>query len=719
MQEFMAAMVLSIAPPQIRWNVMKGPVICLIHLCLISTSSAEVEYQFLTPTEPLAEKPWHNTLIVEGAKTPEGKPNAGAKQIHDFLRLSFEDKLQGASPQMRWEDFEAFFSWAVWGYLSPDSMHRGDERLIKMSQVWLDTLNQKAAKDEKLFLGSWKFHYYTIPLLEVDARPELKAKIGEERIEKYRALVMKSLHSNTSPEAYNDLMRRADQYINIITHPMAVYVHGWLLTGEKKYLQMSDRIVQTLARDQMPNGMFPYRIKLHGDRHLEFEAMYYHAMNNRGLYLYWWATGSKLAELIMRKSIPYYPLNLEPPYHFNGGADIWWKDQWRTFWPHHIAMVAAVTGDAENAAIANAMAPDNRSHDRNDCFLGAHAYQQMALKEIKPQPLREGYLIEDPDIRGLRLRSGKWSSTFTTGSFTYTRASAMRVADDGKSYSALHLARPYVRVAPLDKPWKTEPDFGTLGSEGATYKASPAAGEVTAVATTYSPALTSHTWQKVQPVAKWKMSEIWLMLDHGMVGLIYSEATEDNDARELCHQFRFISLPPRKSGEEWVCGDIRFKVWATDFEYTIQERMRRFALGMHDRRDWQICLSDTERSPEDKAQNPQPEVGAEGVELILPEIRNYKKGYKRFSLIEVSSKNEAGFASVKKREKGDFILVDVTSRRKSFTAVFNASNKTIPWEPRTASGLGDLSEASRKNGNLDVKLNIPPGGMMLLSVETN
>jgi hypothetical protein len=135
--------------------------------------------------------------------------------------------------------------------------------------------------------------------------------------------------------------------------------------------------------------------------------------------------------------------------------------------------------------------------------------------------------MEDPDIRGLRLRSGKWSCTFTTGSFTYTRASAMKVSDDGKSFSALHLARPYVRVAPLDKRWKTEPDFGTLGSEGSDYKLA-VLGKMAVVATTYSPALTSHTWRKVQPIAPWKMTELWLMTEHGMVGLIHSEAKEDS-----------------------------------------------------------------------------------------------------------------------------------------------------------------------------------------------
>ena len=703
---------------------MKSLTLLLIFL-VHSNARAELDYEFITPSEPLAEEPWHRTFISKDDKTPEGQPNAGASQIHFFLRLSFADKLQKASPQTRWEDFEAFFSWAVWGYLSADSKHRGDERLIKMSQTWLDTLNQKAAKDEKLFLGSWKFHYYTIPLLEIDARPELKTKIGEERIEKYRALVMKSLLGNTTPGAYNDLMRRADQYINIITHPMAVYVHGWLLTGEKKYLRMSDRIVQTLARDQMPNGMFPYRIKLHGDRHLEYEAMYYHAMNNRGLYLYWWATNSKLAEKVMRKSIPYYPLNLEPPYHFNDGADIWWKDQWRTFWPHHIAMVAAITGDAENAAIADAMGRDNRSHDRTDCFLGAHAYQQMALRKIKPQPVRDGYLIEDPDIRGLRLRSGKWSATFTTGSFTYTRASAMNVSKNGKSFSALHLARPYVRVWHLDKPWKIEPDFGTLGSEGADYKAATL-GKIAAVATTYSPALTSRTWRKVQPLAPWQMTELWLMTEQGMVGLIYSEVKEACEARELCHQFRFIcskaqsldgsftetEINVRKPDIAWAFDDTRFEVLETDLKFQIVERMRRYAQGIRDRRDWQICLSDTERSPEDMAQNPQPAVGEEDVELLLPEMKPYEKGSNNYSLVGIQPSSSAAFTDEVVEKSGSFHAFRVRQGETTYFAAYNGNAQPTAFK-RIPNKIQATATGGIRLEPKDGTLILPPGVSMV------
>ena len=691
--------------------------------------AGEPAYRFAQPREPLPAKPWHVHFIDENVRTPEGQPNAGAAWTDHFLQAALNNTLQKSAAQSPWERAPGFLSWTIWGYLSPDSKFHGNERLLEMSGVWLDTLfkaletkpaDPKAAeKWQPNTLDTWSFQEFTLPLLEIEARPDLKAKVGAERVDRLRAIVVENVRRNTTPAAYNDLMGKAETYINIITHPMAIYVHGWLLTGERKYLQMAHRIVTVLGRDHLPNGMFPYRYRIHGDRHCEYEMMYYHAMNLRGLYLYWWATGSREAEAVFRKAVPYYPLNLEPPFFFNDGADIWWKDQWRTFWPHHVAMVAAVTGDGENAGLANAMARANVSHDRFDLFLGWHAYQQMALKGIQEKPLRTGYVIEDPDIRGVRLRFGKWSSTFTTGSFTYTRASMMKVSEDGKGYCAVHLARPTVRVSALEQPG--EPDYRTLGREGGTY--SLARGErAAAVATRYAPALTAATWDEKEPLAPWQMDELWLMTDRGAVGLITSLATADSQARELGHQFRFI-LPPKGEGEPageraYRCGEIRFRVWATDLPFAIPERARRYALNNRDRSDWQLSLSDVERSPEQTAQDA-PAAGQEKPALLLPPTRDYPKGYRRYSLVEFSPATADGFQGVERIAQGDVSGIRARIGEKGYLALHNGGGAPAVYQaPAGASlvaaswGQAKLPKAQRGK----VALRLPAGGAALLAV---
>ncbi|MBM4078853.1 MAG: hypothetical protein FJ278_04070, partial [Planctomycetes bacterium] len=689
-------------------------------------------YKLVEPSEPLPDKPWHDHFVDESLKTPEGQPNAGAAWCDFFLERACANQLQRTAAQAPWEQWRGFFTCAVWGYLSPDSKFRRDERLLQMSQVWLDTLfktlatkpdDPKAAeKWQPNQLDTWSFHDYTVPLLEAEKRPWLKEKLGAGRIAKLREIVLANVRANTTPEAFNDLMGRAENYINIITHPMAVCVHGWLLTGERKYLLMAHRIVAALGRDQLPNGMFPYRYRLYGDKHCEYEAMYYHAINLRGLYLYWWATGSRQAEAIFRKSAPYYPLNLEPPHFFNDGPDIWWKDQWRTFWPHHIAMVAAVTGDGENAAIANAMARSNVSHDRFDLVLGAHAYQQMGLKRVAERPVRTDYVVVDPDIRGVRLRFGRWSATFTAGSFTYTRASAMRVRDDLKDFTALHLARPYVRVEPLEKPFRIEPDYSTLGREGAEFSVAKLA-QAAAVATAYSPALTPATWQDEQPLAPWTMTELWLLTDRGMVGLLASVATADHQARELCHQFRFI-IPGNADGQSageglYTCGDLRFRVWATDFPFAVQERMRRYCQSERDRRDWQLCLSDANRSPEHLAQDPPPPNQPKPT-LLLPPTRDYPKGSRRHSLVEVSPTSTPGFEAVALALQGRVLALTARHADRHYLAIHHEGDTEERYAVTGAFKIESVSASWTQQPTLptpsDGKLvfTIPPDGTALV-----
>lgn len=695
-----------------------------------SAEARTADYTFIEPAEPLPRKPWHDHFVDGSAKTPEGLPNAGAAWCDSFLDRALKGQLKRSAAQSHWQDWGMFLHCAMWGYLSPDSRFEDDERLIDMSRTWLDHLFErlvtkpdrpKAAKKWKPNrLGTWSFHHYSMPLLEIEARPELKAKLGTDRIAKFRDTVLANIELNTTPQAYNELMEKSETYINMITHPMAVYIHGWLLTGERNYLRMSHRIVHTLGRDQLPNGMFPYRYRIHGDRHCEYEAMYYHAINIRGLYLYWWATGSKLAERIFRKAIPYYPLNLEPPYFFNDGADIWWKDQWRTFWPHHIAMVAAATGDGENATLANAMARGNVSHDRFDLVLGAHAYQQMGIKGLTEKPLRTDYIIEDPDIRGVRLRFGTWSSTFTAGSFTYTRTSAMKVSEDGKSFTALHMARPYVRVAPLQKAFRTEADYGTLPARGAEFAAA-IAERAAAVATSYRPALTARTWDKVQPLAPWQMNELWLVTDRGLVGVIDSLALEDNPARELCHMFRFIPRAKAEAGKltgdsTAECGDLRFRVWRTDLPFVIEERTRRYALSSKDRRDWQICLTDTDRAPEQIAQDP---AGPERSELLLPQTRDYAEGYRRTSLVEVSPTADPGFEDARFTRRGEVLTVHARIADNSYTAIFNAGTSPLTHElagpaRRVVVSWGKDDDAPGKDSGNRTRFHIPPGGTLLI-----
>ncbi len=666
-----------------HWTVIWGILLMGI-VSLSSPAMDESSYRFISVDEKI-DGPWHRSFI-ENTPTPDDAPNAGAAYLNDFLRAALADNLEKTAARTPWQSYPKFFNWATWAYLSPDSASQGDERLPTMMTTWLEGFLEKLAtrpEDPKQaekwvpnqINDSWSFHDYSLPLLAIDDHPSLKTAIGDELCERYRAIVIASIEAMTQPERYNDLAEKAETYVNIATHPMAVFIHGWLLTGEAKYLRMAQTLVAILHRDQMPNGMFPYRYRIHGDSHLEYETMYYHAINVRALYLYWWATGSRMALECLERSTPWYPLNLEPPYYFNDGADIWWKDQWRTFWPQHVAMKAAATGDGENATIARRMADDRVTHDRFDLVLGAHAYRRMA--SVPPVPVRDNYVIRDPDIRGLRLRFAPWSSTFTTGSFTYTRASAMLVRTETKGFDALHLARPIIRVAPLEVAQRVEADYTTLGAGGAEHHA-VLLDDVAAAGTIYAQALTPDTWAEVQPTAPWRMAELWFMTPHGLIGLIDSMALQDQTAYEFSHQYRFIlasgDLVKADGVNAWEAGALRLRIWATDFAQTIQERARRFALNANDRRDHQLSLTDQPRLPEQEAQGESPDPA------LLPKETTFPAGYRRFSLVSISPASPDEPQQVERLAHDTLIGFSCTIAGKSYQVLLNPTDQPVTWQ---------------------------------------
>lgn len=182
--------------------------LCLLLSAALAQGPPPAQYQFVAPKSPLPTAPWHRTFIDETAKTPADQPNAGAAWTDFFLQAAFDHRLQTTAAQVPWEQCSSFFQWAVWAYLSPDSKFHGDERLLAMSQTWLDTLftalqtkpadPAAAAKWQPDRLDTWSFTDYSLPLLEVEARPNLKAKLGADRLDRLRQIVLANIELNTT-----------------------------------------------------------------------------------------------------------------------------------------------------------------------------------------------------------------------------------------------------------------------------------------------------------------------------------------------------------------------------------------------------------------------------------------------------------------------------------------------------------------------------------------
>lgn len=670
---------------------------------------------FAIPCLNAQQTPVSHRSIIFKTTAPAGTVNPCALLMNNCLQMAKENRLQASFTRCKWEDYKYFFHWAVWGYLSGDSKFKGDKQLLKMSAVWIDNfllkLNTPPTDKRKKKhwkpgkINNWFFAFYSTPLIEIEADKEAVAIIGKERLAKYKKVINDNLKEYTK-EYLDKQLKKYNKYTNMLLHQFPMQLANYLLNDNKSAYDFCIQATDLLAKQQMPNGAFPYRYHLYGEKHSEADTMYYHAIAVRGLYMLWWYTGSPEALAVLKKSIPFYPLILEPPYHFSSGADIWWKDQWRTFWSQHIAMVAAATKNGENASIALKMGKDRKSLDWFDPVIGAHAFRLMQEEKIKPVAVRNNYIINDPDIRGLRSRWDSWSNIFTTGSYTFTRISAMHT--NGKKFNALHLARPvFMAKQYKKKATRIQPgEFSTLGRYGAGFN-SLMSKNVALACTSYRLALDSMTWRPTQPEAPFINDELWLITKDGLCGIISSTVEKDCEGFEFMHQYRFICKKFTGEKNNFTAGNINFKVWDSNFTHQLVERTRTYVYDTRRRSDYQIALTNSKRSPEEIIQS-----GKNDSAAVLPLKRKFKKGSMFYSLVTICPAGK-GFTKVLLISKKEVLAFSVVLNNVNYLSAYNRTDRNINWQlPESFIG-GKIM--TTWNNNISSKIiNIPPKGGILI-----
>lgn len=657
----------------------------------------------------------HRSIIFK-TSAPKGTVNPCARLMNNCLQMAKENRLQKSFARSKWEDYKHFFHWAVWGYLSGDSKFKGDKQLLKMSAVWIDkflvklntppTDKRKKKNWKPGKINNWFFFFYSTPLIEIEADEEAVAIIGKERLAKYKKVINDNFKHYTK-EYLDKQLKKYNNYTNMLLHQFPMQLANYLLNDNKSAYNFCMQATNILAKQQMPNGAYPYRYHLYGNKHSESDTMYYHAVTTRGLYMLWWYTGSQKALAVLKKSIPFYPLILEPPYHFSSGADIWWKDQWRTFWSQHIAMVAAATKDGENATIALKMGQDRKSLDWFDPVVGAHAFRLMQEEKIKSVPVRNNYIINDPDIRGLRSRWDNWSNIFTTGSYTFTRVSAMNT--NGKKFNALHLARPlFMTKQYKKKATRIDPGtFSTLGRNGAEFN-SLTNDNIAIACTSYRLAQDSRTWRPVQPEAPFMNDELWLMTKNGLCGIISSIVEKDCEGFEFMHQYRFICKQFTGKKNDFTAGNINFKVWDSNFTNQIVEKTRTYVYDIRRKNDYQIALTNSKRSPEEIIQSEKNDSKA-----VLPLKRKFKKASIFYSLTSICPAGKS-FKKVVLISSKDVLAFSVILNNVNYLAAYNRTDKNISWQVPESFIKGKIMTTWNKNIPSQNFINIPSKGGILI-----
>ncbi len=584
--------------------------------------------------EPPAQ-PAHRAWWVE-QPLPEDAPATYHDRMNGMLEhclaAAAAGKTDGIWPDLRRSTF--FGMYAVWGLVAPESRHAGNEKLGALLRTWMDEHYPLAGGD---FEAGWKAWYLYGPLVEISARPGLRDVVGEQRLRRAVRRVIEDAR-DLAERRWPTAVTKSVEIVNFVGHgDAAALTLGWVLAREFEpelapaLFERAAFVMRMFEWHMRPNGTIRYIYKPHADGpQLVAESLYYHNINVRAIYAHWWFTGDERSRRLLAQQRPYYKLRV-PPWAGRDGASkrshyhsaIWWKEQWRTFWPGAVALSAAATEDGQLATIALTMAERGIGADRKFADWAVHGFKQMALRTVRPAPRNDRFVIADPDIGGLRMRFGGFSAVFSSNSYGFTLAGAMTPA------GGLAGAYPLVRLDRLARNTKyafTNLHIAGLRKPAAMLDIHDAAA---AAAGAYAPHNQATTWRTPHVSGPWHVRQAWLYLPDRIVGLMTLRATGATRARSVEHIYRLMATEVTRAGADaYVAGDLRLTIVETNLAHRLVEPARRFSMSLKE--PWrQVVLADRPRPAKPAARE-----RAGKNEELLPG-RTYEAGSLFYSLVEL------------------------------------------------------------------------------------
>ena len=241
--------------------------------------------------------------------------------------------------------------------------------------------------------------------------------------------------------------------------------------------------------------------------------------------------------------------------------------------------------------------------------------------------------MNDPDIRGWRSRfpqpdGSTFSATITTSPNSYTKTSAMLTKNS--NMTALHHARMSFRRRPIPGKAKMfDPDvFNVTCHNGVRGSAEFRIGNTAAIGINDAVALCGETWKKNgQSLWDGRHCELWLITPQGIAGFLVSILEKERSGAEFAHEYKMIAKDVKWENDAAALDNAaHLRIWKTSFPYQIREKVRRYVYDSSARRpDFQLVLSDRERSPEEKIQSGAPDAKT-------PALKPYPAGSEYFSL---------------------------------------------------------------------------------------
>jgi hypothetical protein len=314
-------------------------------------------------------------------------------------------------------------------------------------------------------------------------------------------------------------------YPNMDVHYLLIMEFARRLWGEEPYARERDAFVKLVQTALYPRGAFAYI-------NTQNECFVYHQINVVFLARYWQLTGDKGVLDSLRRTIPYYPYNVEPAGMPEYYTDACWKHYWSGGSVAGPDMIAGLFDDPLNKQVAQTCGAIAGYGHGHIAAIAAESWKPVAAK-----PLPDQYTLFDDDVQGPRGRYGVWS--FAGNGRNYgvgyqgkdTFVGAMITDPERRPLpldSALQVVTTEVRLNHTDNHWIGARCTSAL--ERLTTTLGPDFGSLAVRYTVSKP-----NWHhKNDDLFPWDGMQAWYLSKSRLVGLVALEATAD-ETRAAVH----------------------------------------------------------------------------------------------------------------------------------------------------------------------------------------
>ena len=347
-------------------------------------------------------------------------------------------------------------------------------------------------------------------------------------------------------------------YPNMDVHQILIMEFAHRLWGDPQYARERDAFVKLLDSAVYPRGAFAYI-------NTQNECFIYHQLDVVYSARFWQLTKNPQTLAMLRRTIPYYPENVEPAGTPEYYTDACWKHYWGGAPPAGPDVIAALFDDPLNKRVAEICGPIAGYGHGHIAAIAAEFWKPLASR-----PLADGYTFHDANIDGPRGRYGDWS--FAANGRNY------QVGYQGKNtFVGCMITDPARRPLPLDAALQVATIEVRVNAAGNHWTGGRCCSALEKLSTTLGPdfgslavryTVSRPNWQhKSDELLPWEGVESWYLSKSRLVGLLSLEATADETRAGVYGRLRLgMSRTLESDGPQaWKYGRLRVKIHQHNF----------------------------------------------------------------------------------------------------------------------------------------------------------